>query len=140
MNSYDALRNAHMDAEREYVEQGADEARANAPITRYPRAIPGPYTLIGEPNGYSIVAPSQDRGDVIARIRGGAFVSVATEEATGRLLAATPDLLAACREAEGVLTEPGIMDVDEWKAWCKRTVCDIRAAIAKAKGVHDDDG
>lgn len=38
-------------------------------------------------------------------------------------------LVAACEAAEGVLTEPGIMDVDEWKAWSRRTVEQIRAAL-----------
>lgn len=47
---------------------------------------------------------------------------------------AESDLLAACEAAEGVLTEPGIMDVDEWKAWQKRTIVELRAAIARARG------
>lgn len=40
---------------------------------------------------------------------------------------------AACQEALGVLTEPGIMDVDEWKAWQKKTVTLLQTVIAKAE-------
>lgn len=42
------------------------------------------------------------------------------------------DLLAAARECVEVLTEPGIMDVDEWKAWQRRTVNNTRQVIARA--------
>lgn len=43
-------------------------------------------------------------------------------------------LLESAKEALGVLTEPGMMDVDEWKAWQKRTIAQLAAAIAKAEG------
>lgn len=50
------------------------------------------------------------------------------------LFAAAPKLLEACGEALGVLNEPGIMDVDEWKEWRKRTIKSLIKAIAKAEG------
>lgn len=53
--------------------------------------------------------------------------------ANARLIAAAPALLEACKAAEGVLTEPGIMDVDQWKAWSRKTVDQLRAAIASAE-------
>ena len=57
-----------------------------------------------------------------------------TPNANARLIAAAPDLLEACKWAEGVLTEPGMMDVDEWKDWQKRTVIKLHEAIKKAEG------
>ena len=54
--------------------------------------------------------------------------------ADAHLIAAAPDLYEACQEAYGVLTEPGMMDVDEWKVWQKRTIAMLDAAITKAKG------
>jgi len=62
------------------------------------------------------------------------LVEMLPDHPNARLIAAAPDLLAACEAAEGVLTEPGVMDVDEWKAWQKRTVVNLRATIARAKG------
>ena len=41
-------------------------------------------------------------------------------------------LLEACQESLGVLTEPGMMDVDEWKAWSKKTVMLLKKAISAA--------
>ena len=38
------------------------------------------------------------------------------------LIDASPDLYDACKQALGLLTEPGIMDADEWKVWRKETV------------------
>lgn len=54
-------------------------------------------------------------------------------QADARLIAAAPELLEACEQAIGVLTEPGVMGVDEWKAWQKRTIVAARAAVEKAK-------
>ena len=51
-----------------------------------------------------------------------------------QVFAAAPELLAACKLADDVLTEPGIMDVDEWKALSKRAVRFLKQAIAKAEG------
>ncbi len=52
------------------------------------------------------------------------------------------DLLAVCKEMQCVLTEPGIMDVDEWKAW-KRDVeeraCNLFAK-AESKSVPQSAG
>lgn len=45
----------------------------------------------------------------------------------------TRTLLHACAQAEGVLTEPGVMDVDQWKRWQRQTVAELRAAMAAAK-------
>lgn len=42
------------------------------------------------------------------------------------------DLLAACEDLLGVLSEPGIMDVDQWNAWKRVAEEAARAAIAKA--------
>ena len=44
------------------------------------------------------------------------------------------ELLDACKEAFGVITEPGVMDVDEWKAWQKKTIFQLKFIIAKAEG------
>jgi len=52
-----------------------------------------------------------------------------------RLRNAHEPILAALEEAYGVITEPGMMDVDEWKAWQHRT----GTAIALAKGEPDGD-
>ena len=51
---------------------------------------------------------------------------IRTEENTGR------DICAALTMCLGVLEEPGIMDVDEWKAWQKQAIIAARAALAKA--------
>lgn len=50
------------------------------------------------------------------------------------LISAAPDLYETCKEMLEVLTEPGIMDVDEWKAWKRKTEAKARAAIEKAEG------
>ena len=39
-------------------------------------------------------------------------------------------LLEACKEIFNVLTEPGMMDVDEWKAWKRRAELMAHKAIA----------
>lgn len=54
--------------------------------------------------------------------------------ANARLIATAPELLAACKDTFDVLTEPGVMDVDEWKAWKRRAEDTARTAIAKAEG------
>lgn len=36
---------------------------------------------------------------------------------------------SAAREALAVLTEPGVMDVDQWKAWRRRTVDKLQVAL-----------
>ena len=56
-------------------------------------------------------------------------------EANARLIAAAPELLEALKTCVNVLTEPGIMDVDEWKWLKKLAVQDARDAISKAEGV-----
>jgi len=56
------------------------------------------------------------------------------KRANARLIAAAPELLDACDAALGVLAEPGIMDIDKWKVWQKRTVAQLHAVIKKAKG------
>ena len=58
----------------------------------------------------------------------------AKDAANARLIAAAPELLAALADCIDVLTEPGMMDVDEWKTWKKRAESAGRAAIAKAEG------
>lgn len=53
-----------------------------------------------------------------------------------RLAAAERDwaeLLEACEDAQCLLTEPGIMDVDEWKAWQRSTVAKLTRLLADAK-------
>ena len=55
-----------------------------------------------------------------------------------RAMNVLPDLLAACEDMLAVLTEPGIMDVDEWKAGKKLAEAKAVAAIAKATEVDDD--
>ena len=44
------------------------------------------------------------------------------------------DLLAACEGLLNVLTEPGVMDVDEWKALERAAEHYASATIARAKG------
>lgn len=51
-----------------------------------------------------------------------------------QVAAASQELFAALIETVAVLTEPGVMDVDEWKAWQKRTVANALDALRKAKG------
>lgn len=51
-----------------------------------------------------------------------------------RAIAALPELIVAARDAFGVLTEPGMMDVDEWKAWQHRTVAALHDVLAKIDG------
>ena len=60
--------------------------------------------------------------------------------ANARLIAAAPEmkeqrdaLLKVSKEAFGVLTEPGVMDVDKWKGWRKLTVAKLREAIEQAE-------
>lgn len=67
--------------------------------------------------------------EAIARVKAHAEAK-ANEHA--RLIAAAPELLIALQDALGVLSEPGIMDVDEWKAWQRKTIQSARTAIAKA--------
>ena len=47
------------------------------------------------------------------------------------------DLLNACHEALSVITEPGMLDVDEWREWKNKTVHYLRTAIAKATGQEE---
>ena len=47
------------------------------------------------------------------------------------------EMREALGDAVGVMTEPGIMDVDEWKAWYKRTIAAIRAILAKTQKGDD---
>ena len=51
-----------------------------------------------------------------------------------QLISAAPDLLLACKEAFGVLNEPGIMDIDKWMYWQKETLNQLQQAINKAEG------
>ena len=51
-----------------------------------------------------------------------------------RMAAAAPTLLAALEECLGVLTEPGVMDVDEWRTWKKRAIREAHEAITCARG------
>jgi hypothetical protein len=102
----------------------------------------GPWELIdrkdarGNPCGYSIW-PKRDDSDCrkpkairnkIAETPDG---TTPEANANARLIAAAPDLLAALNECVGVLTEPAIMDLDEWKAWQKRAIQDAITAIKK---------
>ena len=56
------------------------------------------------------------------------------QERRRTLMAAAPKLLAACQELLTVLSEPGVMDVDEWKAWKRHAEENARAAILEATG------
>ena len=59
------------------------------------------------------------------------------EAATARLLVTGvilfDELVEALTECVSVLTEPGMMDVDEWKAWQKQTITKARALLKRAK-------
>ena len=44
------------------------------------------------------------------------------------------ELVAALTECLGVLIEPGIMDVDEWKAWQHQAVAEAHALLKRIKG------
>lgn len=57
--------------------------------------------------------------------------TIVVEESTCQ--AQRAKLLEACKEALGVLTEPGIMDVDEWKGWRKLTVAKLKMCIAECE-------
>lgn len=52
--------------------------------------------------------------------------------ADANLIAAAPDLLAACEALLAVSLEPGIQDVDEWKHAKREADIQAQAAIAKA--------
>lgn len=54
-------------------------------------------------------------------------------EENAHLICAAPELLTACKEALGVLTEPGMMDVDEWKTWQKKAISLLTSAINDAE-------
>ena len=43
------------------------------------------------------------------------------------------NLLEACKDMLSVLTEPGVMDIDEWKTWKKRAEDKARVAIQEGK-------
>jgi hypothetical protein len=52
------------------------------------------------------------------------------DEANARLIAAAPDLLAACEMACAVMSTEGENDIEEWE----KALQSIEAAIAKATG------
>jgi acetoacetate decarboxylase len=41
------------------------------------------------------------------------------------------ELVAVCEEMQGVLTKPGIMDVDQWKAWAREAEEKARTILAR---------
>ena len=90
---------------------------------------PGPWEVHKMTSTYQI--PIWAESKWIGNIDAGIDADIA--EANARLIAAAPELLEACKEAFGVLTEPGIMDVDKWKGWRKLTVAKLREAIEQAE-------
>ena len=103
---------------------------------------PGPWTIEPNPREIDIAPAFQNTLQVIAfaGTEDEEFIAELSHEANARLIAAAPEtkeqrdeLLEACKEAFGVLTEPGIMDVDKWKGWRKLTVAKLREAIDKAE-------
>lgn len=85
---------------------------------------PGPWRII--PRAHERNGPCIQRG------REGGFMvkgmSSEAEDADARLIAAAPDLLAACKEAEEQLSIMAASPASNW--WVQK----LRAAIAKAEG------
>jgi hypothetical protein len=95
---------------------------------------PGPWILsesLGSSNSYKI---EKEPGGLVVKIYGrdaniptGEIVRVKRTEANARLIAAAPDLLAACENALATIT-------GERVGGAISTEIELRAAIAKAKG------
>ena len=96
---------------------------------------PGPWTIKPNPREIDIAPAFQNTLQVIAfaGTEDEEFIAELSHESNARLIAAAPELLEACKEAFGVLTEPGIMAVDKWKGWRKLTVAKLREAIEQAE-------
>lgn len=103
-----------------------------------PRHTPGPWKPWkgdeDDPERWSVVAAYGDKPWVIATVENGApGDTLKTEEATARLIAAAPDLLAeleATRDWLASFSVPPTATIQEKED----RLADINAAIAKAKG------
>ena len=109
---------------------------------------PGPWALapysdcdevINVVAGYKDLGGGQSQAHWIAECEAGvdfgddAEAIIATNEANARLIAAAPDLLAACKDAFGTLMhEPQITDRALWPL--PQTLNMLQAAIDKAEG------
>lgn len=90
---------------------------------------PGPWRV--DPDDATSVLASDDRVTIVACVTGASSNPVAVADA--HLIAAAPDLLAACYDALGTLMhEPQIADRALWPL--PQTLKRLREAIAKAEG------
>ena len=104
---------------------------------------PGPYIAQKTDHEYIIVAPdminSSQTGNPLACMDLRTYCHVGDKqmgidaEFIVQACNSHAALLEACKEAFGVLTEPGIMAVDKWKGWRKLTVAKLREAIEQAE-------
>ncbi len=104
------------------------------------RHTPGPWTFFEEhtrPMGQRVV---QGQSRILFHVPRGANLREAAEfEANGRLIAAAPDLLAACELWDQGFVEGEEFDADQFLAWVNANRRAARAAIAKALG-HEAKG
>jgi len=91
------------------------------------------------PNTFGTVVYSEGKDQTICTVPDGSCENEnANSRDNARLIAAAPDLLAACQEAVGFLTSPAFEAEHPYcslmgdAAWSK--IVSLRAAIAKAEG------
>jgi hypothetical protein len=93
----------------------------------------GPWTVGGTfKNGCIIAAPGKRASQIVAIVEsciGYDPDPTPESQANARLIAAAPDLLAACQAALKVMCVDGENDLEEWNV----TLSKIEAAIAKAE-------
>ena len=96
-------------------------------------------SLVEDTGRRHVILTTYARAQMQTRGAGGILVSLTPDHPIAERIRAIPEveaqraaLLAACGSALGTLEEPGIMDIDEWKAWRKATVQELHDVIAGA--------